>query len=102
MQYIKLQVGCLFVVLFIVLNYFREIGIKNKKFKLSLFGAIVITAIIQLFFDGLTAYTVNNLETVKPILNLIFHLCFLISMNTIVFLVYVYILDVTERLPDKL
>ncbi|MBQ1972521.1 MAG: HD domain-containing protein [Treponema sp.] len=102
MQYFKLQVGCLSVVLFIILNYFREIGIKNKKFKLSLFGAIVITAIIQLFFDGLTAYTVNNLETVKPILNLIFHLCFLISINTMVFLMYVYILDVTEKFPTKL
>ena len=35
MQYIKLQVGCLFVVLFTVLNYFREIGIKNKTFSIQ-------------------------------------------------------------------
>lgn len=54
MEFIKLQLGCLIVVLYIAFLY-----LKNKKTnQKSLFDFIIIISIIELFFDGATAYTV--------------------------------------------
>ncbi len=104
MGFIKLQLGCLAVVFFIVFNYLKEQqqdGIDIKKPAFSFFTAIYLNAIVWLVFDGLTAYTVNRLDCVKRSTNLILHLCFLISIDTMVFLMFLYILHITESFPSK-
>lgn len=50
-------------------------------------------------FDGLTAYTVNHINQVPAIVNAVFHACFLCSLDAIVFLIFLYILDITRGLP---
>ena len=102
MEYVKLQLGCLAVIFFIVFSYFREIGVDLKKKNYSLFNAILINAIVYIFFDGLTAYTVNHLDTVSHTANLICHLCFMISIDTMVFLMFLYILSITDGFPRKI
>lgn len=102
MEYFKLQIGCLAVIFFIIFSYYREVGVNRKKISYSLFEAILINAIVWIIFDGITSYTVNNLETVNHSLNLILHLCFMISIDTMVFLMFLYILSITEGFPPKI
>ena len=102
MEYFKLQIGCVAVIFFIIFSYYREVGVNRKKISYSLFEAILINAIVWIVFDGITAYTVNNLEIVNHTLNLILHLCFMISIDTMVFLMFLYILSITEGFPPKI
>lgn len=102
MEYIKLQIGCLAIVFFLIFVYLREVGVDPKKRTYSLFSAIYICAIVWLIFDGATSYTVNHLETVNYTLNLIFHMCFYVSIETMVFLMFLYILSITEGIPSKI
>ena len=100
-QYSKLQMGCMLIVLYIAFIYFREryaykVQKKEKVFKLLLF-----TGIFSITFDGLTAYTVNHISQVPAFANAIFHACFLCSIDSIVFLIFLYILDITRGLPEK-
>ncbi|MBQ4553481.1 MAG: HD domain-containing protein [Spirochaetaceae bacterium] len=102
MEYIKLQIGCLAIVFFLIFVYLREVGVDPKKRTYSLFSAIYICAIVWIIFDGATSYTVNHLETVNYTLNLIFHMCFYVSIETMVFLMFLYILSITEGIPSKI
>ena len=102
MEYFKLQIGCLAVVFFIIFIYLREVGVNRNRKNYSLFTAIYICAIVMIFFDGATAYTVNHLEYVNKTLNLVFHLCFYVSIETMIFLMFLYILLITEGFPPKI
>lgn len=108
MEYFKLQLGCLVVVLFIAFTYMRENfqGKSDKtkymhRHRCSLFTAMLIDAIVWIIFDGLTAYTVNHLESINLELNLILHLCFMISASTMVFMTFLYILHITVSHPKS-
>lgn len=102
MEYFKLQIGCLAVVFFIIFIYHRQIGINKNPKNYSLFTAIYITAIFEIIFDGITSYTVNHLESINHTLQLIFHLCFFIGINFLIYLMFIYILSITDRLPKKI
>lgn len=102
MEYIKLQIGCLAIIFFVIFLYLQEVGVNKNKNQYSLFTAIYITAIMCIFFDGLTSYTVNHLDIINHSLNLIFHLCFYFSIQMFVFLMYIYILSLTDKIPSKI
>ncbi|MBS7242603.1 MAG: hypothetical protein KIG77_09540, partial [Treponema sp.] len=64
MHYFKLQIGSLFVVLFITIDYVRQTRCKNRNLSCNkLFDALLIVSSWFIFFDGLTAWTVNHLDT---------------------------------------
>ena len=84
-------------------------GFQNAPHR-SLYHALGLTAeeqsrpligIGSIMFDGLTAYTVNNLDSVSPFLNLILHALFLISLDTVIFVLFLYMLRVTGSFPIK-
>lgn len=56
---------------------------------------------IAIMFDGLTAYTVNNLDSVSELLNRVLHLFFLLSLDTFVFLLFVYMVHITTGFPRE-
>lgn len=97
MQYFKLQFGCLLVVLYITFAYFLEKKTYKIKKREPIFESLLIFGILSIVFDGITAYTVNHLETVPPVANRIFHLCFLCLIDTIVFIMFLYILDISSE-----
>ena len=66
MEYIKLQLGCLAILLYIGFIYLKECRRYRRKLNETLFDELLIMGIISLFFDGATAYTVNNPDTVPP------------------------------------
>ena len=102
MEYIKLQVGCLSFLFLIIFFYVRDTGFSKNRKSISLFRIICITSILFIIFDALTAYFVNNLDIINHKLNLILHLCFYISIELLMFLMFLYILTITESIPQKL
>lgn len=99
MEHIKLQLGCLVVLLYIGFIYLKEIRRFHRKLNEALFDELLIMGIISLLFDGATAYTVNHLDTVPPIVNMIFHVIFLGSLDTVIFVLFLYMLHITGAFP---
>ncbi len=91
MEHCKLQAGCLVIVLYIALNYYRECRQLGKKNKLSRFDGLLFLSIFCLTFDGLTAYFVNNRDMISAAANRILHLFFLISLDAFIFLLFLYL-----------
>ena len=100
-EYSKLQIGCMLIVIYIAFIYFRERYAYKVKKKEIVFELLLFTGIFSIAFDGITAYTVNHLNNVPMLLNDIFHACFLCSLDAIVFLIFLYILDITRGLLEK-
>ena len=101
MEYCKLQIGCLLVLAYIMVIYYKE----RRRFRIgghvSLYDGLLFSALICLVLDGTTAYTVNHTDTVSAGLNLTLHGLFLISIDTLIFIMFLYILSITEGMPDK-
>ena len=100
-EYSKLQIGSMLIVIYIAFIYFRERNAYKVKKKEIVFELLLFTGIFSIVFDGITAYTVNRLNKVPVLLNDIFHACFLCSLDAIVFLIFLYIMDITRGLPKK-
>ena len=57
--------------------------IKRKEW---IFELLLMTGILSIALDGITAYTVNHLEQIPDIINRVLHACFLCSLDTMFFL----------------
>ena len=101
MEYCRLQIGCLLIVVYIGFIYFRECKRYRKNLKSSIFDEILILSMICIIFDGITAISVNNLEAVNWVWNKVFHLFFLIGIDTVVYMMFGYMLRATGVLPGK-
>ena len=102
MHYFKLQIGSLFVVLFITFNYIRQTSGINKNFNCNKsFDALLIVSPWLIFFDGLTAWTVNHLDTVPLWLNNTFHCLFFLAVDVTMFLSFIYLCDATFGFPKS-
>ena len=92
MQYVKLQIGCLLVIAYLIVTYvratFRESVIRNK-----LFDLLMIVAPWAVFFDGLTSWTVNHIESVPVWINKFGHLFFLVFMDLTIIVTALYMYD---------
>lgn len=101
MIHCKLHIGCLVVVLYVAFIYIR--GCKRYKRKMfdSPFGALVLLSIASLCFDGITAYTVNHLDVVDPVANLVFHALFLSFLDAVIFAFFLYTMYITGAFPKK-
>lgn len=99
LQHCKLQIGCLLVVLYLVFIYYKE----RRRFHLTsaspVYDVLLWEGLVCLLLDGITAYTVNHQELVSPAVNLMLHGLFLISIDALIFISLLYMLDTTEGLP---
>lgn len=92
MQFVKLQLGCLLVILYIEISYIRETmhgKIKCNRF----FDALMITAPWAVIFDGFTAWTVNHTDIVPEWLNGTAHLLFFLFMDMTLIITAEYMFD---------
>ena len=100
MEHCRVQIGCLVVVIYIGFIYFRECKRYHKSRTNSIFDEMLILSIVCIVFDGITAVTVNNLETVETIWNRVLHLIFLIGIDTVIYMMFGYMLKTTGVLPE--
>lgn len=92
MNFCKLQIGCFLIVLYVLFNYLRECKKYKKSLRKSIYDEILYLALISIGLDGITAVTVNYLDVVNLWVNRILHMCFLLSLDTVIFMMFGYIL----------
>ena len=101
MEYCRVQTASLLIIGYIGFMYFRECKRYHKKMNSSIFGQILIISMFCVIFDGITAITVNNLENVNEILNKILHMLFLIGIDSVVYILFGYMLRTTGVIQEK-
>lgn len=100
MQYIRLQLGCVLILLFVGFLYSREAKYYNVKNADSAFYRIYWLGIINLLCDAASSFCVNNLDMVPPVLNIIIQILFLYSLDLIIIslcLYYLYLCGIRPR-----
>ncbi len=101
MEHCKLQIGCIFILIYIGIIYLRECKECHHNLDNTFFDEIYIIGIISVIFDGITAYTVNNCDTVNPVLNMVLHGLFYVSIDTVIFAMFLYMTKITDMFPRK-
>ncbi len=101
MEHCKLQLGCLFVLLYIGFIYLRECKEYNRNLDDTYFDELYVMGVISVIFDGLTAYTVNNADAVNPVFNMILHVLFYVSIDAVIFVMFLYMTKITDMFPRK-
>lgn len=101
MEYFKLQIGCIIILLYVGFIYVKECRRYHRKLNETLFDELLEIGLISIALDGATAFTVNHLDTVPDILNKILHIAFLISLDLVIFVLFLYMLFMTGAFPKK-
>ena len=101
MEYFKLQIGCLIAVLYIIFIYIKEKQRFHMSRSFTLYDGILVIGAFCLIMDGTTAYTVNHLDQVNDILNRVLHGMFLVSIDTLIFTLFLYIMSETGYLEEN-
>lgn len=99
MQYYKLQLGCMLILLYIAFIYRKECMQYRNRHKRKVFDYLLPVGIFSVFFDGITAHTVNHPDTVNSVVNMICHMFFLVGLDTFIFLLFLYMRAITEGVP---
>ena len=103
MNFIKLQIGCLVLVLYLELIYIWQTTGKNAKVSCNpIFDALMMIVPSLIVFDGLTAWTVNHLDIVPVSLNLFLHAVFFILLSLFMFVMFLHTLSFVKGFPQKL
>ena len=80
-------------------------GIGTYRYKVKqkepVFELLLITGILSIVFDGATAYTVNYLDKVPGLVNAVLHACFLCGLDTLSFVIFLYMYDITRGVPKS-
>ena len=101
MRYCKLQIACFISVWYVIFIYIQDRKQYKDNSKDRFFRILVKAGIVSILFDGITAYTVNRLYVIPLWLNNLLHMCFLLSLDTFVFVMFRYLMEVTESVPKK-
>lgn len=100
MQFVKLQLGCLLVIAYIEISYIRE-TLRGQIPCNRYFDLLMAVAPWAVFFDGLTAWTVNHMDTVPELLNRAGHLLFFIFMDLTLLVTAAYFYDQLLGFRDR-
>lgn len=101
MNYFKLQIGCMVIILYIIITYVKENRSKEHLYWRQPFFYLVLMGLVCIIFDGATAYSVNHIKEVGKTCNMLLHLCFLVGLDTFIFGVYMYMLSITKGTPKS-
>ena len=101
MEYIKMQLACLVILGYVAYDYYRESRKVERTKESRHFRYLLGIAIVTMCLDTLTAYMVNHLDMVSDFTNRLFHMFFLIGMDTFIFATFQYMLFITEGIPNS-
>ncbi|MGN0072462.1 MAG: HD-GYP domain-containing protein [Coriobacteriales bacterium] len=100
MFYVKFQLACLVVMLYIIGIYVHDSRQYRVPFN-RLFVAYIIMCPLAVFFDGATSWTVNHMDVVPAALNLGLHGAFFISMVIVLIIAFLYMVELTNGIPSS-
>lgn len=98
MEYIKLQAGCLLLLLYILWMYIKE-SVRAHIPCNFFFDSLLAVSPWAIFFDGATAWTVNHMDIVPGWLNLLLHGLFFITMDAVIIFSTLYMWSITVGIP---
>lgn len=105
LQWCKTQVICFIVLLYISTFLIHKGSVLSrtiqKSNRNSLFKGLFLLAGLAVFFDGITAYTVNYLEQIPVKANLLLHLGLFISYESFTVLLFWYWISATVEIPKR-
>ncbi len=93
MQDFKLQLGCFLIVLLPIIRYHR-IAQHLKIEKSKIYLRLQIICLVEIFFDGFSAWSVNHIDQLPNHMNDIVHWFFYISLLVVVHGTFCYLLNV--------
>ncbi len=99
MEHCKLQIGCMLIILYIIFVYCKERRRFRRKRAWTVFDGLLLQGVVAVFFDGVTAYTVNHLDQVSVWVNDALHMFFLLSLDSFIFWLFIYMISITTGLP---
>ena len=104
-QWCKIQVTAILILAYVGIIYVRDGMSLNKLSKRKncnpIFDGLLVTADVAVFFDGLTACTVNLLEQVPHWVNLLLHAGMYVAYELFVALLFWYWVSVTVGMPRR-
>lgn len=91
----KTSLVCLLLVVYMGIFYFsnKHLPLKSTKF----FSYYYASAVILTVFDLITLYTVNHLDSVSDIVNLTAHIIYLLAINSMVYLYFLYLRSLLDN-----
>lgn len=96
---IRMEIALFLILAFLAGMYF---GTERKNAKLhNIFTVLLVTAMVNILFDGITVYTVNRLDEVPLAVNNICHRVFIGTLVLTVYLFYRYISSLAEDSSRK-
>lgn len=102
----KTQIALLFVIIYISYLFIRDGNRLNRQTKSvrcnHFFDLLMVLGEFAIITDGLTNFTVNHLEQIPPVINIIAHLLFMLFYQVFIFIHFMYWLSVTDSMPHKL
>lgn len=99
LEYCKLQIGCLIVLLYIAFAFVRDCRQYHERLSETYYDTLLGIGIVSVIFDGVTAYTVNHLVSFPLWVNHLFHALFYMSLDLVMYSLFVYMLRSTELFP---
>lgn len=101
MEHIRLQAGCLAVLIYIAFIYIHECRRYRRSLSDTPFFRLMVLGIVSVILDGTTAYTVNHRELIPSVVNDILHGLFLLSLDLVIFALFLYMLHITGAFPKR-
>lgn len=101
MEYCKLQIGCMLIVIYFIFIYTWERRAYHVKQRDRMFDCLIVAVVLCILFDGSTAYTVNYLESIPDWVNGLLHLGFFCSVDIMVYLMYLFVKKITVGIPKS-
>ena len=87
---LRMEIALFLVLAFIAVFYYSA-GRRHTPLHRT-FSQLLAVLLVHLVFDAATVYTVNHLDQVNDILNRVLHGMFLVSIDTLIFTLFLIIL----------
>ena len=88
MAYTKTSFVCLLLLIYMGVFYFSQKHLPARSSRL--FNGYYFSALTVVLFDFITLCTVNRMDVVPPMINLIAHIIYMLAINVMLFFMFVY------------
>ncbi len=97
-----LQVGCLVILLYITMIYYRDLRKYKRKLQDTFFDELLAVGTITIIFDGLHTVLKSYSDIVSTDIISVFQMIFLVCFDGVIFVLFLYMLHITGSLPKSL
>lgn len=98
--FLRMEIACFLVIALIAWMYFS--AKRRQTYVHKLFSMLIVFSALNLVFDIITIYTVNNLDIVPTIANELCHRIFLASFIAIIYVIFLYMMTVIQKDSEEM